>query len=82
MWSFECIGSSLQGVSYWHRAIGIKCPPPPRVWLNRSLLEYVEFGALGLFSIISPSFELEIERRFFFWIPYSLGKYLKIFYNF
>ena len=68
MCSFESYVVHFGGhrsVSYWHRAIGSKWDPP-RVWLNRSLLEYVEFGALGLVSIISPSSELGIERRFFF----------------
>ena len=53
------------------------------VYLNQSLLESVEFGALRLVSIISLSSELGIERRFFFFfIPYSLRKYLKNFENF
>ena len=67
--------------SYLHHAIGCKWGPR-RVYLNRSLLEYVEFGALGLVLIISPSSELGIECRFFFQIPYSLRKYLKKFENF
>ena len=63
--------------SYWHRAIGSK-------WAPKVLtqLEYVEFGSLGLVSIISPSFELEIMHRFFCWIPYSLKNTLKKFENF
>ena len=62
--------------SYWHHAIGSK-------WgLNRSLLEYVEFGALGLVSIISPSSEIEIMNRFFCWIPYSLKNSMRTFENF
>ena len=67
--------------NYWHRSIGSKWGPP-RFYLNRSLLEYVELGALGLISIISPSSKLEIMRRFFYWIPYSLKNYLTKFENF
>ena len=72
------VSSECQLLASCHR----KQVGPPRVWLNRSLLEYVEFGALGLVSIISPSSELGIERHFFFWIPYSLRKFLKKFENF
>ena len=45
-------------------------------------MEYVEFGALGLVSIISPSLELKIMHRFFCWIPYSLKNSLTKFENF
>ena len=56
--------------SYWHHAIGNKWGPP-RFLLNQSLLEYVEFGALELVSIISSSSILEIMHPLFCWIPYS-----------
>ena len=41
-----------------------------------------EFGALGLVSIISPSFKLETMHRFFCWIPYSFKNPLTKFENF
>ena len=69
MWSIKCVCSLLQSVivasffslaSFHKNQVG-----PPRFELNRSLLEYVEFRALRLVSIISPSSELEIMHRFF-----------------
>ena len=51
--------------SYWHCVIGSKWGPP-RLLFNRSLLEYVKFGALEFVLIVSPLFELRIMRHFFF----------------
>ena len=45
-------------------------------------MEYVEFGALRLISIISPSSEIKIMHSLFCWIPYSLKNSLKKFENF
>ena len=67
--------------SYWHRAIGRKCPPPPRFYLNKSLLEYVKFGALELVSIVSPLSELRIVHCLFCWIPYLLRRFLLKIHN-
>ena len=50
--------------------------------LDRSLLEYVKFGALELVSIVSPLSELGIMDHLFCWIPYFPRRFLLKIHNF
>ena len=81
MWVCSSFWSSVMAnfTSCSHHAIGKEVRPPKNfnsVWIHKS---GIEFGALRLILIISPSSELGIVHRFFYGLPILQGTFFQNF---